>query len=637
MQPDGPYRYTHLLGGSPVGKAWAAIDGQGRFVTVAVLDAAVAASPGWREAFAGIVNHLAQAPGGLPFTYADFSAAAPWVAYPAETGPAAEKLFRALGVDYQPVPTPAPPPVSGPPAPVSGAPHPTSGPPRAVSGAPHPTSGPPLPTSGAPHSVSGPPRPVSAASQPVSGLPRQPIYADPVSGAPISPGLGPSLDDPPQHDPFTAPARRIQPSAPPKRQTGLWVAVAALLLAAVAGGGAGVWAISASGSDPSTPAPAPTATPPAPGLKPWAEATPRSAEERTLATAAPSMVFLEAVLTGFIRNRQDNALLHPEPFTFSRRCTGVVVNNDGHVLTNGQCVQPAPDILLEHALGSLADTRVADGELKAAEVSGFVRARLASSVFTGPEAGTPPAATLYGQLNVAKGDLKDGAAIPGTVVRALSLDEGNLALVKLDQANLPAVELNTSATVTAGTALHALGYGTTDTDYRSAAYQVLTKPVQVTELDVESSTYRINEDIGSSSRGGIVVDGEGRVVGMLDNDLLQPDRLNRLVVPVSRMTGLLDAAGVAHALGEPDRIYRSALDAYFGDDEAEAAARFAEAAEAAPMNALAQAYREASVAAGGEVPSSRPGWAVPLLVAAGVALVGGIVVVVLLRRRPNAR
>ncbi|MFI7026011.1 S1 family peptidase [Micromonospora sp. NPDC049900] len=622
MQPDGPYRYTHLLGGSPVGKAWAAIDGQGRFVTVAVLDAAVAASPGWREAFAGIVNNLAQSPGGLPFTYADFSAAAPWVAYPAETGPAAEKLFRALGVDYQPVTTPAPPPVSGPPAPVSGAPHPISGPPQ--------------PTSGAPQSVSGPPQPISAAPQPVSGMPAQPIHADPVSGAPTSPGLGPSLDDPPQHDPFTAPARRIQPSAPPKRQTGLLVAVAALLLAAFAGGGAGVWAISAGGVDPSTPAPAPTATPPAPGLKPWAETTPRSAEERTLATAAPSMVFLEAVLTGFVRNRQDDALLHPEPFTFSRRCTGVVVNNDGHVLTNGQCVQPTPDILLEHALGSLADTRVADGELKAAEVRGFVRARLASSVFTGPEAGTPPAATLHGQLNVAKGDLKDGAAIPGAVVRVLGLDEGNLALVKLDQANLPAVELNTSATVTAGTALHALGYGTTDTDYRSAAYQVLAKPVQVTELDVESSTYRINEDIGSSSRGGIVVDGQGRVVGMLDNDLLQPDRPNRLVVPVSRMTGLLDAAGVEHALGAPDRLYRSALDAYFGDDEAEAAARFAEAAEAAPTNALAQAYREASVAAGGET-RSRPGWAVPLLVAAGVALMGGIAVLVLLRRRPNAR
>ena len=80
MQPEGPYRFTHVLGGSPVGKAWAAIDGQGRFVTVAVLDATVAAAPGWREAFVGMTESLAQAPGGMPYAYADFSAEKPWVA-----------------------------------------------------------------------------------------------------------------------------------------------------------------------------------------------------------------------------------------------------------------------------------------------------------------------------------------------------------------------------------------------------------------------------------------------------------------------------------------------------------------------------------------------------------------------------
>ncbi|MGC4855748.1 sugar transferase [Micromonospora sp. DT4] len=104
MQPNGPYRFTHVLGGSQVGKAWAAIGGQGRLVTVAVLDAAVAATPAWREAFSATANALAQTQGGQTFAYADFGAAAPWVAYPAEAGPGAEKLFRALGVDYQPVP-----------------------------------------------------------------------------------------------------------------------------------------------------------------------------------------------------------------------------------------------------------------------------------------------------------------------------------------------------------------------------------------------------------------------------------------------------------------------------------------------------------------------------------------------------
>ncbi|MEV6690428.1 trypsin-like peptidase domain-containing protein [Micromonospora sp. NPDC051196] len=627
MQPDGPYRYTHLLGGSPVGKAWAALDQQGRFVTVAVLDATVAAAPGWREAFAGIVNNLAQTPGGIPFVYADFSAAAPWVAYGPEAGPAAEKLFRALGVEYQAVPTSTPPAVS-PPLPVSG-------PPQPVSGAPQPISGVPQPASGPPQYSSGPPQPVSAAPQSAGPIPAQRVYSDPVSGAPASPGFGPAVDDPLRPDPFSSPARRIQPSTSPKRQGGLWIAIAALLLVAAIGGGAGIWAISAGGSDTPPVVTAPTATPPPPGLKPWAEAAPRSPVEHALATAAPAMVFLEAIFTGYVRNKQDNGLLHPEPFTFSRRCTGVVVNQDGHLLTNGQCVAPTSDILLEHALGSLADTLVAEGKLKAGEVGGYVRGRQASSVFTGPDAGTEPAAILHGQLNVAKGDLKAGPAIPGTVVRVLSLDEGNLALVKLDQANLPAAELNASATIAAGTALHVLGYATTDAEYRSATYTVSTKAVEVTEVDIESSTYRVSEDVGAYSRGGIAIDPQGRVVGMLDNDLLAPKRPNRLVVPVSRLSGLLGAAGVENKLGEPDVLYRSALDAYFNGDEAKAASQFAQVAEQAPANALALAYRDTAVAFGGGEKSPRPGWAVPVLVAAGLALVAGLGVLLWSRLRAS--
>ncbi len=666
MQPDGPYRYTHLLGGSPVGKAWAALDQQGRFVTVAVLDATVAAAPGWREAFAGIVNHLAQTPGGTPFVYADFAAAAPWVAYGPEAGPAAEKLFQALGVAYQPVPAAAPPavsppvsgvphpvsgvpqpvsgapqPVSGAPQPVSGLPQPVSGVPQPVSGTPQPASGPPQFPSGPPQSVSGPPQAVSGPPQPVFAVPQpagpvsaQPVYSDPVSGAPASPGFGPTVDDPLRHDPFSSPARRIQPSTSRKRQGGLWIAIAALLLVAAIGGGAGIWAISAGDTDTPPVATAPTDTPPQPGLKPWAEATPRSPAERALATAAPAMVFLEAIFTGYVRNKQDNALLHPEPFTFSRRCTGVVINRDGHLLTNGQCVAPTVGILLEHALGSLADTLVADGKLKAGEVGGYVRGRLASSAFTGPDAGTEPAVTLHGQLNVSQGDLKDDPAIAGSVVRTFTLEEGNLALVKLDQADLPVAELNPSATIAAGTALHVLGYATTDAEYRSATYTVRSASVEVTEVDIESSVYRISADIGGYSRGGIAIDPQGRVVGMLDNDLLAPERPNRLVVPVSRMTKLLDAAGVENQLGEPDQTYRSALETYFGGDEAKAARQFAQAAEQSPRNALAAAYRETAVAAGGDT-SERPGWAVPVLVVAVVAFLAGLGVLIWSRRRPN--
>ncbi|GAB3955004.1 hypothetical protein GCM10027614_63090 [Micromonospora vulcania] len=142
MQSVGPYRFTHMLGTCPVGKAWAAIDEQGRFVTVAVLDAVAASTPGWREAFAGTANAMSQRPGGQAFAYADFFATEPWAAYPAEVGAGAEKLFRALGQEYQAVPTEK-----------DGSTDPVAEIPRQVSGPPHPVSGVPQPVSGLPHPV----------------------------------------------------------------------------------------------------------------------------------------------------------------------------------------------------------------------------------------------------------------------------------------------------------------------------------------------------------------------------------------------------------------------------------------------------------------------------------------------------
>ncbi|MEU1585476.1 hypothetical protein [Micromonospora sp. NPDC005710] len=269
MQPEGPYRYTHALGGSPVGKAWAAIDEQGRFVTVAVLEAAVAATPGWREAFAAAADLLATSANPMPYTYADFSAAAPWVAYPAEAGPGAEKLFRALGVDYTPAPTVAPP-TSAPP--VFSAPPSMSAPP-AFSAPPSvsapPVSGPPQPVSGgpqAPWAVQSGPIPgqlVSAAPHSVSGVPTSPgpVTSSPPAAhtSPVS-GPGPDTLAAPPHDPFRSPTQRIRPSSPRKSRTGLWVGIAALVVVLVGGVGAVAWRSFGGPSEPTTASPAPTAT-----------------------------------------------------------------------------------------------------------------------------------------------------------------------------------------------------------------------------------------------------------------------------------------------------------------------------------------------------------------------------------------
>jgi hypothetical protein len=157
MPGTGPYALSRALGTSPAGGVWAAADAAGNQVTIAVLDAAVAADPEWRRVFAATVDALARS-GGLTAVAADFGADPPWVAYPATAVPGAETVFITLGQNYQPVAATA--------APVSGSP-----------GSPPYSSPPPYP--GSPGS---PPYPGSPAAASGSPWPSEPVAAAGASG-----------------------------------------------------------------------------------------------------------------------------------------------------------------------------------------------------------------------------------------------------------------------------------------------------------------------------------------------------------------------------------------------------------------------------------------------------------------------
>ncbi|MDO3700862.1 trypsin-like peptidase domain-containing protein [Micromonospora sp. C28SCA-DRY-2] len=574
MQPVGPYRFTHVLGGSVVGKAWAAIDSQGRFVTVAVLEGAAATDPRWREAFAAMADSLAQQPGGQAYAYADFSADSPWVAYPSEAGPGAEKLLRALGADYQPVPTDI-----GADMPVSGAPQTIPNPPQPVSGAPQPTSGAPVmpwaiqvgPVSAQPVS----PQPVSAqpaSAQPVSA---HPVSAQPVSGTPQSPGPHATAPaEPTSYDPFAAPDRRIKPSEPRPRRTGLWLGISALVLVLLAGvGGVIVWA--GSGDDKKSP-------------------PPYTLEERAVAIASPSLVYVEVVYTGYLRDKATKTPLRAAPVTFNRRCSGFVVSTTGHAFTNGLCVRPAADTATQNALYTLGRILIEEKKLESGKLDEYVATNLKKSVFTGLDTGQEPEVRLFGQFNVAKGNVTDSPAIPGEIVRTWDPEMGNVALVKFAQERLPVAELNTTDVVQQGTQLVSVGYATSDKDPLTATYTVASKPVIVASSGSvgQVSGYRVNGDVGIHSRGGLVIDTSGRVAGILDNDEELPDKANRAVVPAATLAAMLGEAGVTNQLGDTDRLYRSGLDAYFAGDYADAITRLSSTTDSSPTNLVAQTYRQ---------------------------------------------
>jgi hypothetical protein len=275
-----------------VGSVWSAIDAAGAALTVAVLDAAVASDQRWRDAFAAAANGLAPPQAGAQsYLHADFAAAAPWVACTAGDGPGAERVFVALGMDYRPVP-PQVAAAPAQPAPVRPDPgHMGAEPTLGMDVASRPAvdafaDTPADPASAPPYPVSGPPQPVPAPPQSVSAPPQiiSPEMAQ-YGGGPVSPGA-PSPHDPLYWPPAgtdpgqPAAGRRIAPSEPAPRRTGLWIGAAALAVVVLIGGGSFFAWRAFGGSEPPRntpttgaapaphPVPAPTTSPLLPGLEP---------------------------------------------------------------------------------------------------------------------------------------------------------------------------------------------------------------------------------------------------------------------------------------------------------------------------------------------------------------------------------
>jgi hypothetical protein len=207
MQPFGSYNLIEALGSSQVGSVWSAVDSDSRPVAIVVLDAHVAEDPRWREAFTTAATAMAHPQSGGPrFLAADFAAPAPWAAFTGGDGEGggAERVFLALGLDYQPLPRES---VDQPVSPAA-APVPVDATPATAGPAPitiETTPVSPAPTSPAPAS----PAPYSpVASGPAPASPVSPAPVSPVSPAPVSPA--PAGRDP--FDPAPASPASVGPT-----------------------------------------------------------------------------------------------------------------------------------------------------------------------------------------------------------------------------------------------------------------------------------------------------------------------------------------------------------------------------------------------------------------------------------------
>lgn len=373
---------------------------------------------------------------------------------------------------------------------------------------------------------------------------------------------------------------------------------------------------------------------------PAAAVPPYTMEERAFAIAGPSLLFVEMRSIGLVRRKDNGEALHTAPFTVSYRCTGFVVSSTGHAVTTTQCAQPDATSLRNNAINLFVADRIKAGTVATADKDAYTKQIQGIAEFTGESPGSKPDSTVYGQLFQGQVGLTTEPAMQAELVAAQATNAGGVALLKFPITGLPMAELsadqvNTSAPVV----LVAFGV-----DSGSSVYSARLKPTKITGRSGTQTpvTYILDDDLGSTSHGGLVLDSSGRVAGMINTDFAHKDRLNRVVTSLEHVNRSLTAANVTTAMSEMDTNYREGLNAYFGGRYTESIRRLDSVLAVMPDHAMASSYRKLALdrrAIEGDASESPavPMWLLAVLIGLGVALLATIVAVIrLVRRRPSS-
>lgn len=361
-----------------------------------------------------------------------------------------------------------------------------------------------------------------------------------------------------------------------------------------------------------------------------AAGAPASPEERAAAITRPAVVSVEVDWHGWVRDPGTGEVFGgPSGYTATTRCSGVVVAEDGYVVTAGHCVDAGPagggGALVDLALAELAGYGRVGDETKA-------RAQLATvAVVEGASAGTPVRRDVRVARIVGTSSPELDVA-PATVVDLLPPGEGDVALLRIPREQLAAVEVTTEDALPAGTPVLAVGFPAAVGDATDPGTEPTSKNGQISARRAVSGTphYEISAAAAPGMSGGPVVDMAGRVIGLVSAAPRGETQPFNLVTASSSIWKALRGHPVRAVPSANDRNFVAGLDRYYDGDYPEAVEYFDAVLAATPAHRQAAEYRRLAAEHGDGGPD------VVLLLIIGCATLGvgtAVAGTVLWRRR----
>ncbi|MDF2968962.1 MAG: peptidase and chymotrypsin/Hap [Nocardioidaceae bacterium] len=381
-------------------------------------------------------------------------------------------------------------------------------------------------------------------------------------------------------------------------------------------------------------------------------ADPGSAPGQVRAYVQPSLVHLQVSWEGYVWDTVRKEYVRGgRPFEVDTHCTGYVVNPRGYVATSGHCVDPKGQsyraIAAQAARHQTGGGRYPDG-VTVAEVAANLRVEGYDTSDRGPDRAVEAA------WGVPVAGMRPGRPHPARVLGYRSVDRGDVAVLKVAAAGLPALALADREPLEVGTRIVSVGYRGSVEPVPDRSFLASARAATIRARTAQGGAvtgYTLSAPPPDGAGGGPVVGPDGDVVGFAAAPATPTAptakrsgrpaaRGTAFVRPASVVTRMLADIGVRNRPGATAAAYRAGLDAYFAGDKETAVARLRAVVRDGPPHAMAAVYldkaRELEEPETMPIPSENGG-DVPVMALAvgggGAALLVALGGLLLVRRR----
>jgi serine protease Do len=368
--------------------------------------------------------------------------------------------------------------------------------------------------------------------------------------------------------------------------------------------------------------------------------------EQVSTLVEPSVVQLHADFAGLVRDERGRDVTEGRPVTVDNTCSGFIVNGKGYIATSGRCLDldVATDRLLDRAAERAFKEHPELAQLTT--LSDLKKRAQRQWTVASPKSGhrERPDRNVTATSDLLAAQSPGGDSLNVSVRRVRGPENGDLALVKVQAKRaLPALELAADADIQPGIPAVAAGFRGSANAAAAGLGSSFEQGTVGESHNVDkglNQAFDVQAPISPAMTGGPTVDLDGRVLGVNRSRSTRETQPFGLMTPASEITQLLQDVGAPNDLGEASRAYRSALDAFFRGDRANALAGFQKTLEIQPKLKQAKQFEGRAK----ELPAPKPqsdggGWSRWMIALLGspvlAALIAGFGVMVRRRGRTD--